>query len=323
MLMKSKILLCLKKADGYVSGEQLSSQLGITRSAVWKYINALKNEGCMIDSVRNRGYRLVEMPDLLNEREIMEGLKTEVAGKRLVILDSVDSTNEEIKRMAAKGEPGGTIVAAERQTRGKGRFGRSWDSGSGGLYFTLILRPELPPNDISSITLAAGYAVCLAVREYYDVDARIKWPNDVIVGSRKICGILTEMAAQSDCIDYVAIGIGINLNHESFPPDVSGKASSLRIITGKKTDRNDFFRTLIMSLDRVLSRFLVSLSVDDTLRFREICATIGRRVTVQRGKDSFSGIAEDISPGGELIVKKDNGEMISVNSGEVTVQGIY
>ena len=311
------------KADGYISGEQLSAQLGITRSAVWKYINALKKDGCMIDSVRNRGYRLVEAPDMLNVQEIMEGLKTEVAGKKLIVLDSVDSTNEEIKRLAAKGEPSGTIVAAERQTKGKGRFGRFWDSGSGGLYFTLILRPELPPSDISSITLAAGYAVCLAVREYYDIDAKIKWPNDVIVGNKKICGILTEMAAQSDRIDYVAIGIGINLNHESFPQEISDKAASLRTITGKKTDRNDFFRTLITFLDRVLSRFLVSLSVEDTIRFREVCATIGRRVTVQRGNETISGIAEDISPGGELIVKNDKGEIISINSGEVTVQGIY
>ncbi len=213
MVLKTKILSALKHTEGYVSGEQLSTELGMTRSAVWKYIKALKADGYKIDSVRNKGYRLIASPDKLDEEDITNGLETTLVGKKLILLDEVDSTNEEVKRLAAQGAEDGTVVAAEHQTSGRGRFGRVWDSDNGGLYFTILLRPELPPSDIASITLAAGYGVCLAVREYSGADARIKWPNDVIIGNRKICGILTEMAAQSDRIDYVAIGIGINLNH--------------------------------------------------------------------------------------------------------------
>ncbi len=323
MTVKSKILLQLKKADGYISGEQLSSALGVTRSAVWKNIKALKADGYEIDSVRNRGYRLLSIPDLLNKDEIMNNTKTGLVGKRLVVLDSVDSTNEEIKRLAAKGEESGTIVAAERQTAGKGRFGRVWTSENGGLYFTLLLRPELPPNDISSITLAAGYAVCLAVREYTGLEAMIKWPNDIIIGSKKICGILTEMAAQSDRIDYVAIGIGININHESFPDEIAHKATSLFLETGSKLDRNKFFSIVIECLDRVLEKFLVSLSTEDIKLFKKMCATLDRRVTIRKNGADISGIASDITTSGELIVTKEDGEKITVNSGEVTVQGIY
>jgi len=320
--MKSEILSELKKADGFISGEKLSSMLGITRSAVWKYVNALKEEGCDIISVRNKGYKLVSAPDMLNEYEIMNGNITEVVGKRLVILKSVDSTNEEVKRLASKGEPGGTIVAAEKQTAGKGRFGRSWNSDDGGLFFSVLLRPELPPGDISSITLAAGFAVCLAVREYTKTDARIKWPNDVIIGKKKICGILTEMTAQSDRIDHVAIGIGINVNNSYFPDEISDKATSLFIETGTRINRNEFFGVVIKYLDAILKNFFISLSVDDMKLFKELCATVGREVTVKRVTGDVHGKAVDITPSGELIVY-DGYKNIVVNSGEVTVQGIY
>ena len=320
--MKSDILLELKKAGDFVSGEKLSSGLGITRSAVWKYINALKEDGCEIISVRNKGYKLIGAPDILNKYEIMNGNTSEVVGKKLILMKSVDSTNEEIKRLALKGEPGGTIVAAENQTAGKGRFGRSWASDGGGLFFSVLLRPDLPPCDIASITLAAGLAVCLAVREYTKTDARIKWPNDVIIGKKKICGILTEMSAQSDCIDHVAVGIGINVNNPCFPDEISEKATSLFKKKKKMINRNEFFGVVIKYLDDILKSFFVSLSVDDIKLFKELCATIGREVTVKRTAGDIHGKAVDITASGELIVE-DNGKNIIVNSGEVTVQGIY
>lgn len=323
MIVKHKILSALKNTDGYLSGEQLSNTLGVTRSAVWKYVNALKDDGYVVDSVRNKGYRLVSSPDKLDYEDICEGLKSRVIGRKVILLDVVDSTNDEIKRLAAQGEENGTVVAAERQTAGKGRFGRVWDSQNGGLFFTVLLRTELPPSDIASITLAAGYAVCLAVREYTGLDARIKWPNDVIVGSRKVCGILTEMAAQSDRIDYVAIGIGINVNHEAFPEELRKKATSLRLETGKKLDRNRFFSVVLSYLDEVLSRFLVSLSVDDLNNFKTLCASLGKRVEVERGGMRLCGIATDVTTGGELVVTGDDGTETIVGSGEVTVQGIY
>lgn len=321
--MRAKILSALKNSEGYISGEQISSELGITRSAVWKYINSLKAEGYQIDSVRNKGYQLVASPEKLDKDEICSHMDTGLVGKEIIILDSVDSTNEEIKRLATKGAVSGTVVAAEHQTAGKGRFGRVWDSDDGGLYFTLLLRPDLPPSDISSITLASGYAVCLAIREYTGAEARVKWPNDIIIGNKKVCGILTEMAAQSDRIDYVAIGIGINLNHKSFPETISGKATSLFLETGRHTDKNSFFAVVLEHLDRVITNFLVSLSVDDLNNFKAICATLGRQVSVERSGSLIKGIATDITSGGELVVTDESGSSFTVCSGEVTVQGIY
>ncbi len=322
--MKSRILNMLKEADGYVSGEKLSDELGITRSAVWKHITALRDEGYGIDSVRNRGYLLRYEPDLLSAEKISQGLDTAVVGSSVITLRTTDSTNEEIKRLARGGAANGTVVTAEEQTAGRGRFGRAWSSGNdGGLYFSFLLRPELPPSDIASITLAVGYAVCLALREQCGIDAKIKWPNDIIVGSRKLCGILTEMAAQSDRIDYVIPGIGINVNNRSFPDEIASKATSVYIETGRETDRSVLLREILKKLDEVLGNFLISLSIDDIEHFKSICATIGREVTVIRGAQKLKGTAGSITASGELIVRTENGEELTVNSGEVTVQGIY
>lgn len=321
--MKAEILKKLRSENGYVSGEELSRHLGVSRTAVWKNIKALRQEGYVIDSVTNKGYRLIESPDRLDPRIISSGLNTSNVGKRIVTMDKVDSTNDEVKRRAAQGEESGLIIAAENQTGGKGRFGRTWSSPGGGIYFTILLRPDLPPNAIPSVTLAAGYGVCLAVREYTGLDARIKWPNDIVIGRRKLCGILTEMAAQSDMLDYVAIGIGINVNHTEFPEEIRDKATSLYIETGKKTDRNDFFRCVIKNLDKSISSFLVGFSSDDANNFKELCVTIGRQVTINRAGGNISGTAYDITPAGELMVRTDDGTELAVNSGEVTVQGIY
>ena len=322
--MKDRILALLKEAEDFVSGERLSEILGITRSGVWKHINSLKEEGYVIESVRNRGYRLTEAPDRLDGAYISSLVKDCVAGSRIVTLETVDSTNEEVKRLARQGAESGLVVAAESQTAGKGRFSRSWSSGhDGGLYFSILLRTELPPADIASITLSTGYAVCLAIREYAGIDALIKWPNDIIVGSKKLCGILTEMAAQIDRIDYVVTGIGINVNNSSFPEEIADKATSLFLETGKTFDRSEFLACVLKKLDKVVGDFLVSLSIEDIEGFKSLCATMGRRVTVKRHAGDICGTACDVLTTGELVVRTEDGKEIIVNSGEVTVQGIY
>ncbi len=320
--MKNSVLEELKSTDGFVSGEALSQKLGVSRTAVWKSINSLKEQGFTIESVRNKGYRLTSSPDRLSAVIIADGLETSTIGKKIVVLPNVDSTNDEVKRRAAAGEPEGLVVIAEHQSAGKGRFGRIWSSDSGGVYFTVLVRPELPPSDIASVTLAAGLAVCLAIREYTGLDAKIKWPNDIIIGRKKLCGILTEMSAQSDRIDFIAIGIGINVNHTFFPEEIKSKATSLYLETGERIDRNSFMRCVIKKLDTVLSSFFVSVSLDDEKLFEGLCATIGRSVTVQRNGEELSGIAEGITGSGELIINSD-GKKTVIGSGEVTVQGIY
>lgn len=321
--MKEKVLEILTGAQDYVSGEELSRQLGVSRTAIWKYINALREEGYEIASSTNKGYILEASPERLDAHKISDGAFFETVGTRIEILDTVDSTNNEIKRRAADGAESGLIIVSEKQTGGKGRLGREWSSDSGGLYFTALLRPELPPTDIASITLAAGYAVCLAIRRVTGLDARIKWPNDIIIGNKKVCGILTEMAAQSDMLDFVAIGIGVNVNHSSFPEEIESKATSLFIETGERTDRNELLREIIYYLDAVLSSFLISLYIDDMENFRGLCATIGKQVSVVRNGAEITGKAVDVNAVGELIIKDEEGKEYAVNSGEVTVQGIY
>ena len=321
--MKDKILSTLKNSDNYISGEILSRSLGITRSAVWKNIRQLRQEGYIIDSVTNKGYRLQKDCNMIDTDKVMKDLHCDNIGKKLIILKSTDSTNNEIKKIAALGEESGTVVTAETQTSGRGRFGRQWSSDKGGLYFSILLRTDLPPSNIAAITLAAGYAVCLAVREYTGLDARIKWPNDIIVENRKICGILTEIAAQSDSIDYIIIGIGININNTEFPDEIKHKASSIHLETNKNIDKSDFFRTVLIYLDKVISSFLISISIDDMSGFKRICATIGREVSVKRGENVLKGIARDITPFGELVIETEDSQKITISSGEVTVQGIY
>lgn len=320
--MKTKILRILEDTSDYVSGEELSKKLGVSRTAIWKNINALRSDGYVISSVTNRGYRLEEIPDLLDKDIISDSLNTSVIGKKIEVLKTVDSTNEEIKRRAANGEPSGLIIVAEEQTKGKGRLGKSWSGNKGGLFFTALIRPDMSPSDISSITLAAGYGVCLAIREYTGLDARIKWPNDIIIGNKKIVGILTEIAAQTDKLDYAAIGIGINVNN-NFPDEISHKATSLYAELGKEINRNDFFRCVIKRLDKVISSFLVCMSIDDITSFTELCATIGRNVSVKRNGRLIDGKAIGLSKYGELIITDEAGENYIINSGEVTVQGIY
>ena len=318
--MKNKILSALKNTEGYISGEELSHSLNITRSAVWKHIGQLRDDGYMITSVRNRGYKLENDFDMIDEEKV--GFHGETVGKKLIVLKSTDSTNNELKRLARDGEESGTVICAYTQTAGRGRFGRQWKSDKGGLYFSIFLRADLPPSDIASITLASGYAVCLAIRKYTGLDAKIKWPNDIIIDNKKVCGILTEIAAQSDRLDYIVTGIGINVNNSEFPEEIKNKATSIFTETGKLTDKSIFFGKVLAYLDKVLTSFLISISIDDMEDFKKLCATLDREVSVQRGGNVITGKAVDITPKGELVIKTDDGEM-NISSGEVTVQGIY
>ena len=321
--MKYRILKALNDVDGYISGEQLSESMGVSRTTIWNYISLLRREGYVIRSVTNKGYKLISSPDRLSPEAVSEGYTPSLVGKELVILQETDSTNEEIKRRAAAGAASGLVIAAERQTMGKGRLGRSWESERGGLFFSFLLRTELPPSDVTGITLAAGYAVCLAVREYSGIDARIKWPNDIIVGSKKLCGILTEMSAQPDQTEYIVCGIGINANNKDFPEELREKCTSLAEETGSETDRSRLLGCVLKKLDRVLSSFMVSLCVEDMDHFRKLCVTLGRRIVFVRSKERIEATAVDVGSDGELIARDDSGREYSINSGEVTVQGIY
>ena len=324
MNTKEEILKRLRQSDGYLSGEQLSEALGISRAAVWKNITALREAGYGVDSVTNRGYRLTAVPDLLTPEEVAYGLRAKVLGSRIVSLAEVDSTNEEAKRRAQQGAPDGSVFIAERQTGGKGRLGRRWESPEGtGVWFSVLLRPGLVPSEISSITLLAGIAVCRAIRALTGCPAVIKWPNDVVIGSRKVCGILTEMTAEVDRVEYVVLGIGINANMESFPEELAEKATSLRREAGKPFPRAAILRTVLGELEPLLNSAKSGGLSSILEEYKALCVSLNRRVGFFYGGKQQTGTAVDVSPSGELVVERDNGDRIAVNAGEVVVQGIY
>ncbi|MBE6830379.1 MAG: biotin--[acetyl-CoA-carboxylase] ligase [Ruminococcaceae bacterium] len=323
MSTKDEILKYLQKHNDYVSGEELSEQLLVSRTAVWKHVNTLRSAGYEIESVTNRGYRLISSPDQITPELILSGLETKTLGKTVFSFDSIDSTNAQAKRQALSGAPNGSLFIAERQTGGKGRLGRAWESPSGtGLWFSVLLRPDSLPVQVTGITLLAGLAVCRAIRKQTKAPAMIKWPNDIVIGSKKVCGILTEMAAEIDRIEYVVVGIGINVNMENFPDELSVKATSLRMECGRPVARAGLLQEILKEFEEILC--------DDIDRpeailaeYKTLCVSLNRTVGFTRNEEPVTATAVDISPAGELIVRCEDGSLLSINAGEVSVQGIY
>lgn len=322
--MQKKILDILLNTDDFISGQEISEKLGVSRQAVWKSINALKEKGYEIQSVTNRGYRLVSSPNYLNESSLKSLLHNKIIGKNLIVLDSVNSTNDYLKKLGNEGCENGTVVAAREQTRGKGRLGRTWQSKKDdGIAFSVLLRPNVAPSEVSAITPLAGLAVCKAIREYTKLDCVIKWPNDIIIGRKKLVGILTEMSAEFDAVEYVITGIGINVDHTSFPEEIAFKATSLLLETGRHIDKNEFLACVLEHLESEFVKNNLELTPTALSEYTDLCATVGRSVTFQRGTRRISGMAVGVSEHGELKVMMSDGTICLVNSGEVTVQGIY
>lgn len=322
--MQKKILDILLNADDFISGQEISEKLGVSRQAVWKSINALKEKGYEIQSVTNRGYRIVSSPNYLNESSLKSLLHNKIIGKNLIVLDSVNSTNDYLKKFGNEGCENGTVVAAREQTRGKGRLGRTWQSKKDdGIAFSVLLRPNVAPSEVSAITPLAGLAVCKAIREYTKLDCVIKWPNDIIIGRKKLVGILTEMSAEFDAVEYVITGIGINVDHTSFPEEIAFKATSLLLETGRHIDKNEFLACVLEHLENEFVKNNLELTPTALSEYTDLCATVGRSVTFQRGTRRISGMAVGVSEHGELKVMMSDGTISLVNSGEVTVQGIY
>ncbi len=314
--MRNKILAILKKEGEYVSGQTISEQLGISRAAVWKHIKKLRNDGYEIASVTNRGYRLINH-DSVTPDAVSDGLKTEFIGKNIFYFDKTDSTNDRAK--AEHDAPDGSLFIAETQNGGKGRRGRAWTSPRGeGIFMSLLLKPDIPPDEISQITLIAGLAVCRAVGN----DAIIKWPNDVVINSKKICGILTELAAEDDMISYVVCGIGINVNTEKFDAELAERATSLLIETGKKHKRAEIVQSVLTEFEALYKEFLKNRLDNILPEYEKMCVTIGREVNVVYRNKSINGMAAGIASDGSLIVDTPEGR-ITVSSGEVSVRGMY
>ena len=323
--MKEEILRLLRSADGYISGQELCNRFGVSRTAVWKAINQLKEAGYEIEAQQNKGYRLMAAPDLMTEAEIKSLMHTEWVAKEVLYFDTIDSTNTKAQELAEKGYPSGTLVVADKQESGKGRRGRSWVSPSGtGIFMTLMIKPDINPNNASMLTLVAALAVAKAITSVTGEEAMIKWPNDIVVNGKKVCGILTEMNAQFDYINYIVVGIGINVHNESFPEEISQMASSLMIEAGgKRFHRAQIIAETMSYFEQYYDTFLKTQDLSALVReYDELLVNRNKSVRVLDPKEPFDGKAMGITPKGELIVDTWESRKL-VSSGEVSVRGIY
>lgn len=323
--MKEEILRLLRSADGYISGQELCNRFGVSRTAVWKAINQLKEAGYEIEAQQNKGYRLMAAPDLMTEAEIKSLMHTEWVAKEVLYFDTIDSTNTKAQELAEKGYPSGTLVVADKQESGKGRRGRSWVSPSGtGIFMTLMIKPDINPNNASMLTLVAALAVAKAITSVTDEEAMIKWPNDIVVNGKKVCGILTEMNAQFDYINHIVVGIGINVHNESFPEEISQMASSLMIEAGgKRFHRAQIIAETMSYFEQYYDTFLKTQDLSALVReYDKLLVNRNKSVRVLDPKEPFDGKAMGITPKGELIVDTWESRKL-VSSGEVSVRGIY
>ena len=302
--MKAHVLRALRQCSGYLSGETLSRQLGTSRVSIWKHIRSLKKDGYVIKA-SPRGYKLVSSPDLLLPYEFPD------LEQRIHYFPEISSTMDAARELARKGAEEGTIVIAEAQTRGRGRLSREWLSPKGGIYFTIILRPRISPAYAPRINLMVAVAVATTIRKLSGLKAELKWPNDVLIAGKKVCGILAEMGAEMDVINFVNVGIGINAN--SSATRFEKTATSLKEALGREISRKEFLSALIAEI----KRWQVLLMEADLLQeWKELSVTLNRYVRIMNLGEEVTGQATDIDATGALILKGKDGSLRTVLAGD-------
>lgn len=328
-MKKEEILKKLRDAGDYVSGQELCAYYGVSRTAVWKAVNQLKRDGYVIEAQTNRGYRLVESDTsvIFDKMTIESYLDTDYIGRELVFRKETGSTNLDAKAIAEADGASGTLVVADMQTAGRGRRGHGWVApAEKNIYMTLLLRPDCMPDKASALTLVMAIAVYEAVCEIIPTEScGIKWPNDVVVNNKKICGILTEMSAEPECIHYVVTGAGINVNQMTFPEEIKDTATSLYLECGKETDRAKLVARVMHYFEQNYMLFEKSWNLEHLRnKYNHMLINMDRQVRVLDPKGAYDGIARGINEKGELIVvRSDNGETVNVYAGEVSVRGVY
>jgi BirA family transcriptional regulator, biotin operon repressor / biotin---[acetyl-CoA-carboxylase] ligase len=316
-----RVLEILERAQAPVSGETISRELGVTRSAVWKNINELRIMGYDISSSQKLGYQLTHASRKLLPHEVHKNLRTQVIGRKMRYLETTPSTNTVGRQMVTEGNAEkmhGTVIIAEQQSGGVGRMGRPWVSPSGGIWITIVLKPHVPIDHIFMITMAGSIAVARAIRKEFDLGALIKWPNDIFIGNKKVGGLLLELSAEADTVHYCLLGIGIDVNVplDNFTPELQKVITSISAETGREADRPAF-------LARILKEFeshyqLIESGEYDTIvqEWKSMSCTLENRVQIRTLKNSFEGDAIDIDEYGALIIRKDNGKIERVIAGD-------
>ena len=314
--MRIKILELLTE-EKFVSGESLAKKLNVSRTAIWKQIKILQKYGYLIETVKNKGYRLISRPDVPIFEEITEGINTTIIGKKILYFKTIDSTNFYAKKLAKNGVEEGTIVVSEIQNNGRGRKNRSWFSPKGGLWFSVILYPNIPPQKAMLVTMASSVAVAQGIIETTGLTPMIKWPNDLLIDNKKVCGILTELDAEMDKINYSIVGIGINVNNE-IDDNLKDTATSLSKQTKANISRVKLLRSIINNFDKNYSK-LIDKDYNSIRKNWFSCSNIiGKRVQITDEKSVVDGIVTDVDDNGCLIVNTSK-ETVRVVSGDLTV----
>lgn len=322
--MKVEILTILKETDGYVSGQELCEKFGVSRTAVWKAVNQLKKEGYVIESVQNRGYHFVSTPDILSKNELISIRKTKWVGNEIYYYDVTDSTNTQAKSLGEGDAPHGTLVVADKQESGRGRRGRGWESPAGnGIWMTLLLKPEINPMNASMLTLVMAMAAVKGIERIADMPVKIKWPNDIVINGKKVCGILTEMSAQLDYVNHIVIGIGINVHNEEFPEEIRDVATSIYKETGKHINRAMLIEAIWEEFEYYYDLYVETEDLSKIVKeYNTYLINRNEKVRVLDPKESYEGKAMGITERGELIVDTWEARRL-VSAGEVSVRGVY
>jgi len=318
----ANILNLLSTCPAYVSGQQIARLQNLSRTAVWKRINRLREAGCDIDSCRNRGYRLVSLPDRLFPCLVSNGLRTTVVGRQIEYFSETDSTNSQAKLLFSRGAPDGTTVVTEHQTRGQGRLKRVWSSPvAKDLLFSILFYPRIPAAKVFYLTLLTSLAVCETLIETTGVSAGIKWPNDVYIGSRKICGILTEFSGHQDSVAWAVVGAGVNINSDpSVDPDLRDIATSLLRETGSVHPRLSLLQEILSRIDRAYQRFLAGEERHIRRDWLSHSIILGKPVLIVADAVIDEGIAEDIDDDGALLIRTDEGNTKRIVYGDLSLR---
>lgn len=317
--MKNKVLNLLRNNNGYISGEYISEVLGVSRNSVWKHINSLKKDGYVIDAIRNKGYKIIKTPDNIDFNSVSEFLKTKILGRNYFYYKEIDSTNIKAKEIAQNNNSDYSVITSEIQTKGTGRFNRVWQSPKGGIWTSLILKPNISPNQANKITLIAAASVFKVLHEL-DIPCKIKWPNDIYINNKKFCGILTLMNCDMDTINHIIVGVGMNINitKEEFTSDLN-TATSLLIEKNIEFNRSKILANFLNNFEVFYDDFVDKNDLSEVIhicRNNSLLIDMTARLVTPRSEELVTclGIDDD----GELIIKDELGNIRKVISGEIT-----
>ncbi len=325
MSIDTQILTALRSAPGgTVSGAELSQELSVSRAAIWARIEELRSLGYEIEASPHLGYRLISAPDVLHADDLFSRLgKVRVVGRDIRVFQETTSTNDVIEKLARDGAKEGAVAFAESQTKGRGRLGRKWISPTGkGLWFSLLLRPDLHPQQTTQLIVATATALRRAIHIHAGVAPDIKWPNDILLNGRKVAGILTELSAELDHIKYVVIGVGIDVNQGvgDFPPELRGVATSLSIETGKALSRAALAVEVLRQLDQDYERLVSGRFQEIAEEWENHCTTLGQTVVIRIGDRRIRGRAESLSDDGALLLRSEHGHLETIMGGDVGIE---